>query len=804
MLREIDQELSAVDLDSLNRDELLSLLKSIRRKVQQQSPVTKLSSGRRLANSPLAHVNLEPNAESRGSLDKVTRRSSDCRRTSKEKEVYESLSDGVQDEDTRSRVFSVSIANSGNSMFSPQARDGIPKLLYNLDKGDPFTIHDSMDLLDEISSLSSSTYSSFSDSDENSITSLRKSLVPHSCPVNMAYSPHPASGVVALADSSKQPFHGGGGNGFSQTVDTSSPTLMYHERTIAPETPVEPPLDERMYSVDTEKTSSSEASPLFSPNPTNSVLVRADSPGLKVLFSGEDTLSPDDIRGPHLCGAIGPTLHRRVDRTLIVKPPTVSVPPVRGWETKAEEGAPSTTVVPSFLNVVGGGGKTLGFPKITVNSSPVPIAVHVPPDEEGAESIRSIVEMCETVRLRRRKDRKTGAKYINGYCLIKEIGRGSTSKVKLAYDNSTNRLVAIKQVRRASTKFRIGGPTESQQVYQGFLREINIVKKLRHRNIVSVYEIIDDPLASVLCLVMQYVDDGPIRKLESKPGSSIVCEPIDSCELAGYAKQMLSGLVYLHRRDVVHRDIKPENILISKEKRVYLADFGVAETFDDHYRAKLERIMASSVEVGHSRVDDGPVVFGTRGTMLFFAPELWTRKRSSGKPVDIWAMGVTLYVLLTGRLPFVKIEEINDPALPKIPTDYGNQWSTLLAGMLHRDPELRLTAEEALASVSKYYTEEKDRRRSLLDQQFMNESINSFSNASFTHHVLSTQEIEKRLQPPSKKPPPPPPPPKKKNESVQLAPPPFTYNNVHTVLRSIATPIERPSRKLGAQVHVVQ
>lgn len=456
---------------------------------------------------------------------------------------------------------------------------------------------------------------------------------------------------------------------------------------------------------------------------------------------------------------------------------------------------------------------------------------------DDAASLQSFpVEMFETGRLLKRKDRRTGAKYINNYALIKEIGRGAFSRVKLAYDNVQNRLVAIKQVRRARTRFRVGGPSESQQFYDGFMREINILRRLRHKNIVSVYEIIDDPSASVVCLVMEFIDCGAIRKVEMRPGTNMACEPIPAAELVGYAKEMLSGLAYLHRKDVVHRDIKPENILINSQKRVYLADFGVAEAFDDLYRTKLERLMMTSVGLGQTSIalsnpsvcfseqhygdvgvgsgifppfstsrfpsppappvagsgsfpihhmglvssndelkqkvgmemsptssavgstlleggtsgsgagpafhpsslsnsaspetwgelknflpvlipnDDkggGPLVLGIRGTMLYLAPELWTGRHSSGKPVDIWAMGVTLYTLLTGTLPFVQLDDIFNPNLPVIPTSYGMDWAALLKGMMHRDTQKRLTASQALYWIKKMYSKEKekDRRR---------------------------------------------------------------------------------------------
>lgn len=487
---------------------------------------------------------------------------------------------------------------------------------------------------------------------------------------------------------------------------------------------------------------------------------------------------------------------------------------------------------------------------------------------EDAASLQSFpVEMFETIRLRKRKNRRTGVKYINDYALIKEIGRGSFSRVKLAYDNNQNRLVAIKQVRRARTRFHVGGPSESQQFYEGFMREIDILRNLRHKNIVSVYEIIDDPSASVVCLVMQYIDRGAIRKVEMQPGTNVVCEPILAEELVGYAKEMLAGLAYLHRKGVVHRDIKPENILINKEKQVYLADFGVAEAFDDRYCAKLERLMmasvaipqtsapasnpsASCIEPHHteegignvapavvsssvfsppppsspeptgevvtttspvpppslafslptppsgswraalavSSADDvpskvgveksqgasyapaeagamasnivssstspeawtelksflpvlfpseeksgGPLVLGIRGTMLYLAPELWTGRQSPGKPVDMWAMGVTLYTLLTGTLPFVQLDDIFNPNLPSIPTAYGMEWASLLRGMMHRDPAKRFTAAQALYYLRKMHAKVKSKER-----RRRSEMVRNSVHAKHSDEVLSS------------------------------------------------------------------
>lgn len=332
-----------------------------------------------------------------------------------------------------------------------------------------------------------------------------------------------------------------------------------------------------------------------------------------------------------------------------------------------------------------------------------PLVARQPLLDQSVASLHSRPPVQVTTRLVKNTN-ANGHKFLNGYRIIREIGRGSCGKVNLAVSKEDGRHVAIKYVRRAENKRKIGGPTAAQMNYNAFMREVAVMKMLRHKNIVSVYEVIDDPDADKMYLVMQYVDHGPIAHIEVTNGTDIVCDPIPPGELAGYAQQMLAGLEYLHRHNVVHRDIKPDNILVDKSRCVYLADFGVAETFDTQYRERMERrmmksmaqSMAMSMAGGRAA---GPLVLGPHGTMLFIAPELWAGARIPGKPVDMWAMGVTLYTLLTGTLPFSNLDEIRNPNLPVIPTAYGSKWGDLLQGLLNRDPHHRLTAAEAWERV---------------------------------------------------------------------------------------------------------
>ncbi|CBH17675.1 protein kinase, putative [Trypanosoma brucei gambiense DAL972] len=335
--------------------------------------------------------------------------------------------------------------------------------------------------------------------------------------------------------------------------------------------------------------------------------------------------------------------------------------------------------------------------------------IQVLPNATNASCTSSLNSSCSLARQRsaritgelRVDKRDDGGKFINNYQVLKEIGRGSFGKVKLGYNTQTDTLVAIKQVCRPVAKTRFGLQTAAQERFSALQREIALMKKLKHKHIVPLYEVIDDPSARKIYLVMKYIDGGPIGRIRCSPTGDPeeeVCTPIPPGQLAKYARQIFSGLDYLHKNKIAHRDIKPENILVSKEGRAYLADFGVAEVFDVSTRERVEQIMQESLAASRANASCGPgmPIQGTKGTILFIAPEIWKGDRSYAKPVDVWAMGVTLYILLTGRLPFSNIDDILDSNLPVIPTEYGEDWENLLRRMLDRDPKNRITACHAV------------------------------------------------------------------------------------------------------------
>jgi serine/threonine protein kinase len=260
-----------------------------------------------------------------------------------------------------------------------------------------------------------------------------------------------------------------------------------------------------------------------------------------------------------------------------------------------------------------------------------------------------------------------GTGEVNQYVILDVLGRGTQGEVFLAMDTSCNELRAMKVIPRrkvlsclpSGVASASASPThngyyaaaEMELQAEQLRREIAVMKRCRHRNVVRLYEVIDDPAVDKMYLVMQYVEHGPLVAL-SRNGT--IEQPMELFRLTHYARQVAAGLHYLHRRGVIHRDLKPDNILLGQSDQVYLADFGTSEFFEGEAKG----------------------VTGTRGTLAFMAPELLQAQRNDehsvlrvvspsafgrtqlpagavdGEAVDVWAFGICLYLLRYGRLPW--------------------------------------------------------------------------------------------------------------------------------------------------------
>ena len=258
-----------------------------------------------------------------------------------------------------------------------------------------------------------------------------------------------------------------------------------------------------------------------------------------------------------------------------------------------------------------------------------------------------------------------GYEWVNNLVILRPIGSGSCAQVALCHDNETDEMRALKIIDR--DKLLKINP-------EHIVQEVAIMKKLRHPNIVRLYECIDDPEAEMVYLVMQYVDNGPLLKFDEE----MHCTPFPITAVQKIVKQLVSAVGYMHAQGVVHCDIKPDNVLVDTKGNVYLADFGVSELIDKTKNGVLRK----------------------HGSPIFLAPEVLSTGHCTAAS-DMWALGVTIYAMVFGRLPFsgdtahsIVQSILNDPLTfpPANPAQI--KWTWLLRRLLERGPSKRMTACE--------------------------------------------------------------------------------------------------------------
>ncbi len=204
------------------------------------------------------------------------------------------------------------------------------------------------------------------------------------------------------------------------------------------------------------------------------------------------------------------------------------------------------------------------------------------------------------------------------YTLLGIVGDGAMGTVHKAWDEGERRLVAI--------KFLHPHLRRQPGAIERFRREAALQATLRHPHVVAVYDFIDGP--EVTGLVMEHVDGLALDRVIAKGVPDLPVEWIGTVMV-----QVLSALGFAHARGLVHRDVKPSNILVktSGQPVAKIADFGIARMVD-----------------GTSLTTTGC----TMGTLAFMAPEQFTAPRRVDARSDIYAVGATLYLLLTGQPPF--------------------------------------------------------------------------------------------------------------------------------------------------------
>nr|XP_021510299.1 calcium/calmodulin-dependent protein kinase kinase 1 [Meriones unguiculatus]XP_021510301.1 calcium/calmodulin-dependent protein kinase kinase 1 [Meriones unguiculatus]XP_021510302.1 calcium/calmodulin-dependent protein kinase kinase 1 [Meriones unguiculatus] len=274
---------------------------------------------------------------------------------------------------------------------------------------------------------------------------------------------------------------------------------------------------------------------------------------------------------------------------------------------------------------------------------------------------------------------------LNQYRLQSEIGKGAYGVVRLAYNESEDRHYAMKVLSKKKLLKQYGFPRRppprgSQAAQEGpakqllplerVYQEIAILKKLDHANVVKLIEVLDDPAEDNLYLVFDLLRKGPVME--------VPCDkPFPEEQARLYLRDVILGLEYLHCQKIVHRDIKPSNLLLGDDGHVKIADFGVSNQFEGN-DAQLS---------------------STAGTPAFMAPEAISvsGQSFSGKALDVWATGVTLYCFVYGKCPFIdeyilalhrkiKNEAVVFPEEPEISEDLKD----LILKMLDKNPETRI------------------------------------------------------------------------------------------------------------------
>ncbi|KAK9329971.1 kinase-like domain-containing protein [Lipomyces starkeyi] len=246
----------------------------------------------------------------------------------------------------------------------------------------------------------------------------------------------------------------------------------------------------------------------------------------------------------------------------------------------------------------------------------------------------------------------------NQYVIQEEAGRGSFGAVYRAIDKITNEVYAIKEVSKHRLRRQRGNAILRQRGRLGspglppapggqlqMLRkmddplnlirhEIAILKKLDHVNVANLYEVLDNPGGDSLYMVLEWCSKGVVMKLDIDGQ----VEPYDEEQCRLYFRDLTLGIEYLHSQGVVHRDIKPDNLLLTSDNVLKIVDFGVSEFFERNNDAMSKQA----------------------GSPAFMAPELNAVPRVdySGRAADIWSMGVTLYCLVFGRLPFPYVNPV--------------------------------------------------------------------------------------------------------------------------------------------------
>ena len=278
------------------------------------------------------------------------------------------------------------------------------------------------------------------------------------------------------------------------------------------------------------------------------------------------------------------------------------------------------------------------------------------------------------------------------YEIIEKIGEGGMAVVYKAKDRLLNRYVAIKILRPEFVK--------DEQFVENFRKESQAAAGLSHPNIINVYDVGKE--GNIHFIVMELIDGKPLSQVIDEKGR------LDYKEAISIARQVASALSLAHKNQIIHRDVKPHNILITSTGTAKLADFGIARA-----------VSKASIAEGSEKI---------MGSVHYFSPEQ-ARGAYVDERSDIYSLGIVLYEMLTGKVPFdgdnpisIALMHINDP-MPSV--------SSQVPGI---PPQLEKVIEKA---TDKYQSNR---------YKTADEMIEDLDNIDFITKVMGSSIFESQLE----------------------------------------------------------
>jgi len=274
---------------------------------------------------------------------------------------------------------------------------------------------------------------------------------------------------------------------------------------------------------------------------------------------------------------------------------------------------------------------------------------------------------------RPKEELTTGSLFAGRYQIIEELGKGGMGKVYRVLDIKLNEEVALKLIKPEMAL--------DKKIVERFKNELKLARKIVHKNVARMFDLNEEK--AIHFLTMEYVRGEDLKKLIRKIGS------LSAGQAISIAKQVCEGLAEAHRLGVIHRDLKAQNIMMDEEGKARIMDFGIARS-----------------SKGEGLTDEGVMI----GTPEYLSPEQ-VEGKGVDQRADIYSLGVILYEMVTGRVPFEgetalstalmhKAEAPPDPREinPQIPIDLGR----VILRCLEKEKEKRYqNAVELLSELNR-------------------------------------------------------------------------------------------------------